>query len=93
MELETFVQTLRLQKKQKYFGIKSDPAAKRRLMMMEWISARKQALCPADAIQVPIDAAETGTNHTDNPKEFYRLGRQCLALEWLQGALRRARAG
>jgi hypothetical protein len=90
MELETFIQT-QLGKERERFGIESDPVARQRLV--EWISAMEGISRSADTIQMSIDVTGIEVNNqTCNAEELYRPGRPCSGLEWLQGALRQARA-
>ena len=90
MELETFIQA-RLSRERGHFGIENDPAAKQQLY--EWISAIERAQLSADVVQLSMDAAEVRMNQASDIEELRRISREWSALEWLQGAIRRARAG
>lgn len=89
MELETFIQA-RLSRERERFWIENDPAAKQQLY--EWISAIERAPLSADAVQLSMDAAEVRMNQAGDAEELRRISREWSALEWLQGAIRRARA-
>lgn len=89
MELETFIQA-RLRRERERFEIEQDPVA--RQILQDWISTVKNAPRSADAVQALMDATEVEMNQADDLLELRRLGRERSALEWLQGAIRKAHA-
>ena len=90
MELETFTQT-RLLLERERLAIENDPAARQR--MYEWISTIERVPRSDGVMQVSMDAAEVMMNQAGEAEELQQISRKWSALEWLQGAIRRLRAG